>query len=170
VSWKEIAEASGAVAFPTMDLMDFTGHFDPGLNATWPGVFDHAPTVGSLPPELMEPIAARLALHTSTAGQCWFAAWNGFGNPRDDVRLAPMFRLPHREYNLLTGPVAAATESVTDGIRVQSPSLWWPDDHAWCVATEIDLNTTYIACSKACRDDILSLPGVEALAIKAATA
>jgi hypothetical protein len=23
------------------------------------------------------------------------------------------------------------------------PQLWWPDDHAWCVATDIDLDSTY---------------------------
>lgn len=27
----------------------------------------------------------------------------------------------------------------------QSANLWWPDDRAWCVATEIDFMTTYIA-------------------------
>ena len=114
-------------------------------------------------------IAATLALHTSTADRCWFAVWNGFGGLRDDVRCAPIFHLPHREYNLLTGPLDAATESVEDGVGVRSPNIWWPDDHTWCVATEIDLNTTYIACSKVCRDDILSLPSIEALAIKTAT-
>jgi len=28
--------------------------------------------------------------------------------------------------------------------ELQTPSLFWPDDHAWCVATEIDLDSTYL--------------------------
>lgn len=51
----------------------------------------------------------------------------------------------------------------------QSANLWWPDDHAWCVATEIDINTTYIACSEACRDDILAMPELEAFEVNPAT-
>jgi hypothetical protein len=51
----------------------------------------------------------------------------------------------------------------------ESPSLWWPDDHAWCVASEIDLDTTYIGCSEACRDDLLAVPEIEALSIDPAT-
>lgn len=29
--------------------------------------------------------------------------------------------------------------------NVQSPSLTWPDDHAWCAATEVDFGSTPIA-------------------------
>ncbi len=38
----------------------------------------------------------------------------------------------------------------------QRPNLWWPEDHAWCVATEIDLNTTYIAGTQALIDTLLA--------------
>ena len=47
----------------------------------------------------------------------------------------------------------------------QSANLWWPDDRAWCVAAEIDLNTTYIGCGDACREAILDESVLEALAI-----
>ena len=60
-------------------------------------------------------------------------------------------------------------ESIEHSIGVQSPNLWWPDDHAWCVATEIDFNTTYIACDQATRDEILALPDIEAFAIDPAS-
>jgi hypothetical protein len=26
----------------------------------------------------------------------------------------------------------------------QSPNIWWPDDRAWCVATEVDYARTYV--------------------------
>jgi hypothetical protein len=47
--------------------------------------------------------------------------------------------------------------------------VWWPDDRAWCVATDIDLNSTYIGCDDACRAEILALSEVEALPIDPAT-
>ena len=51
----------------------------------------------------------------------------------------------------------------------QTPNLCWPDDHAWCLASEIDLYSTYLGCDEACRDAILSHPDIEALPIDPAT-
>jgi hypothetical protein len=135
------------------------------LHTAQPGVHDVAPREGSLPEELIESLAGILGRHTTTPGQCGFAVWNGFGATRDDVRSAPTFRVPAREYYLLAGPVGAVRESVLDSPWKQSPNLWWPGDHAWCVATEIDLNTTYIGCDERCRDAILSAPELETAAI-----
>ncbi len=129
-----------------------------------PGVYDFAPCAGSLPPELVEPLTAALTHYTTTPDRCWFAVWDGFGGTRADVRSAPAFHLLGRDYHLLTGPMGAVAESVLDP-GGQSPNLWWPDDEAWCVATEIDLNTTYIGCSEACGDAILAATELEALRI-----
>jgi hypothetical protein len=163
VSWAEIAAATGKHAHPAMQLSAFTG--SDHLHDECPGIFDNAPEVGSLPPELAGPLWATLAQHTTTPGICWFAVWHGWGGLREEVRAAPIFRLPGREYHLLTGPVHAVTANVEVMPFEQTPNLWWPDDHAWCVATEIDLNTTYIGCDDACRDRILALPEIEALPI-----
>ncbi len=38
---------------------------------------------------------------------------------------------------------------------VPVPNLWWPDDRAWCVATELDMQSTYIGGSRACVDQLL---------------
>jgi hypothetical protein len=49
-------------------------------------------------------------------------------------------RLPGRDYLLFAGPLAAAPRlGWTDPYGYffpQSPNLFWPTDHAWCVATE----------------------------------
>jgi hypothetical protein len=76
---------------------------------------------------------------------------------RADARHAPIFHLPARDYYLLAGSVEAVSETTAERSHYQSPNLWWPDDHAWCVATEIDLNTTYMGCDDACLDEILAL-------------
>ena len=46
--------------------------------------------------------------------------------------------------------------------RYQSANLWWPKDRAWCVHTEIDFNTTYIAGSQDLIDAILASEKLEA--------
>jgi hypothetical protein len=168
VRWAEIAAANGRRAHAGMQLNALTGS-SRSLHDPQPGVFDCAPEVGSLPPELAGPLAAALSRHTTTPNRCWFAVWNGFGGTRADVGSAPTFRVPAREYHLLAGPVQAAADNVLEPPSRQSPNLWWPEDRAWCVATEIDLNTTYVGCGDACRDAILALPEVEALPIDPAT-
>lgn len=168
VRWSVIAAANRRHAHPGMQLGTLTGNYE-ALHSAQPGVFDGPPQVGTLPTDLAITLAAALARHTTTPDRCWFAVWNGFAGTRDDVRQAPTFLAPHREYHLLRGPTDAATESVTQPLRTQSPNLWWPDDRAWCVATEIDLNSTYIGCDDACRDEVVALPQVEALPIDPAT-
>jgi hypothetical protein len=41
-------------------------------------------------------------------------------------------------------------------------NLWWPDDRAWCVATEIDLAWTYVGGPAALIGDVLANPHLEA--------
>jgi hypothetical protein len=168
VPWAEIAAANARYAHPGMQLGALTGSYE-SLHAPQPGLFDHPPQVGALPADLMPTLASALARHTTTPDRCWFAIWNGFGDLGEDVRRAPTFLAPQREYHLLRGPTEAAAESVTWTHREQSPNLWWPEDRAWCVATEIDLDSTYIGCDDACREEILALSEVEALPIDPAT-
>lgn len=51
-----------------------------------------------------------------------------------------------------------------DGVTwAQSPSIIWPDDHAWVLATEIDFDSTLVAGSRALVEELVETPGVEAL-------
>jgi hypothetical protein len=69
------------------------------------------------------------------------------GLPEEAVA-GPRLRHPGREYLLFSGPLHAATalgwQADHDWFLPQSPNLFWPEDHAWCVATEIDLRSTLI--------------------------
>ena len=47
-------------------------------------------------------------------------------------------------------------------VAYQSANLWWPEDRAWCVHTEIDFNTTYIGGSQGLIDAILASKKLEA--------
>lgn len=48
----------------------------------------------------------------------------------------------------------------------QSPSLLWPDDHSWVLATEIDFDSTLIAGTTALIRELIETPGLEALPIR----
>jgi hypothetical protein len=69
--------------------------------------------------------------------------------------------LPHRAYFLFLGPIDAVT-SLSVGDFQHPPNLWWPEDHAWCVASDIDLSETYLAASQACVTQVINDPGLEA--------
>jgi hypothetical protein len=36
----------------------------------------------------------------------------------------------------------------------QSPNLWWPADRVWCVASDIDLPSTYLGGTRALVEEV----------------
>lgn len=121
-----------------------------------------------------------LARHSSQPDACWFCVWDGYGyfhagavkqlvavssslpawrrwwERRRVMRRArpgeikgPRVPLPNRDYFLFTGSVAEAVG------WLEGPNLWWPDDRAWCVASEIDLPHSYVGGSSGLISDIL---------------
>ncbi len=111
------------------------------------------PIIGHLPPQESDALVDVLRGHTQTPDQCWFAVWEGWGTPvplvfegtqtnPKTIRWsdkwpfcdASSFSLPGRRYYLVQGHIDAASALV----RWNGASLWWPEDHSWCVATEVD--------------------------------
>jgi hypothetical protein len=117
----------------------------------------HRDLRSELPAEALDRLSDVLIQHTSAPGNCWFCIWEGYawmhggravtGNPPGlvppAVRSGGRVRLPSRSYYLYRGDVAAATTFVVLPWDLR-PNLWWPDDRAWCVATEIDNVATYV--------------------------
>ena len=64
---------------------------------------------------------------------------------------------------LLHGPLVAIEDFYE--FHREPPSMWWPADQAWCVATDIDLMTTYVGGGRAAIDALLGDPELEALAV-----
>jgi len=52
----------------------------------------------------------------------------------------------------------------TDG-PMTGPELWWPEDHAWLVVTDLDADSTIVAAGSDIADAILADPTLEALAV-----
>ncbi len=70
-----------------------------------------------------------------------------------------------RSYFLFEGPLGAANQFgwrlTEDCFMTESPNLFWSEDHAWCVASEIDLFCTLVAGSEALVEAILADPRLE---------
>ncbi|MGP5073865.1 hypothetical protein ACTXI0_15855 [Arthrobacter rhombi] len=54
---------------------------------------------------------------------------------------------------------------VDEDMGAQSPSILWPDDHAWVLATEIDFDSTLIAGTARLIRELERTPGLEVLPI-----
>jgi hypothetical protein len=75
-----------------------------------------------------------------------------------------MFSVPERNLFLLKGGVGDVLRTLSDIDWIyRSPNLWWPDDRAWCVVTEIDFTWSYIGGSSPCIEQILRDSELEAI-------
>lgn len=124
------------------------------------------PSLGWCPTEVMVPLQKILGDHTRTPDVIWFGMWVGFPDVQAVMARtkAPRFELPGREYFLVKGPIQVADRLITSPhwIRI-GPSLWWPEDRAWCVATEIDFRWTYVGASTECLEQLEGESTLEAL-------
>ncbi|WFR71201.1 hypothetical protein P9209_18420 [Prescottella defluvii] len=158
INWRTVAEQHGTIAHAAMSWQTITGTHRPGYD----------PEEGSLPQPESRVLATILRNHTATPDACWFAIWDGY---RDEGRPPPGIELldAYRNMVVLHGPIDAAEArfGTTPHHRGggYSANLWWPDDHTWCVATDIDLKSTYVGGSTACIAAILADPRLEAFPV-----
>jgi hypothetical protein len=158
-TWRELATLTGRPLRDSGDAADFALYGVPSRQAR----------VGELPPALIDALVDHLRLATTTPEQCLFAVWEGFGGSVVPPTLSPTLELPHRAYHVFGGPIAAARTSYSVvSFQHQSANLWWPADHAWCVATEVDFAWTYLGGTAACVDAVLADPRLEAVPTSAA--
>ena len=159
----------------------------PSPGRAWEG---GEPAVGTLEPSALDSLVQVLGEHTAPGTTCCFALWEGFGWIRGSPAVAsfgaspgaagadvpaafdaavvagPRLHLPGRDHLLFTGPLGAATQMGwwpdENWFISQSPSLFWPTSRSWCVATEIDLDSTVVAGSTALVDAVLAREDLEA--------
>lgn len=185
VRWAEVAAANGRTVHGEMQWSHVSGVAENAGSV--PGLWDTEPEVGNLPRPDAVRLSAVLSAFTTTPDRAWFCVWSGWGSLRIGPPAAPLSRgghlgrfirrrrkhppapdptvmLPAREYHLFAGPVAAAAETMAHPPLWRSANLWWPDDRAWCVATEIDLSTTYVGGSAQSVAAVLAASGLESMA------
>jgi hypothetical protein len=158
--WKEVATLSGAVSHPAMEWESIVR----GVNESsrtwadppWPGEFkvDEAVEVGKV-----------LAGHTTTPDVCFFA-FTALNNMIEHFRdISVPTKIGKRPFQVFSGPISRIASSIGPPIASLRPNLWWPQDAAWCVGSDIDLMTTYVGASRGCVEQLLALHLIEAMRV-----
>ncbi|WP_154675616.1 hypothetical protein [Parafrankia elaeagni] len=140
VRWRDVAEDVGRKFDAETSYTDLIGPTQ--VSAQLYG----APIRGSLSENDTALLASVLDSHTADPNDCLFAVWDGYGwfNVAAADAGGPQRLVgPYLPYLLFAGHLAAAT-SVRAGTYFQSPTLWWPAERTWCVATDPDTYSTYI--------------------------
>jgi hypothetical protein len=185
VTWGEVARQLGTTAHREMQWHAIVGTHDYTnfQGSRWPG---SPPNRAEMADEELDSLRPLLAAHTGTAERCFFGISTIHGGVDAEFAEAPFFELPHREYVVLAGPLAAV-DQITLGSRHfgiayfyaadaepppdhepperffrQAPSMIWPEDRAWFFHTEYDFDSTLVGGSRALVDAILAAPGLEA--------
>jgi hypothetical protein len=122
----------------------------------------------SSPPPTSRPSVRAALRRASCRLPVCAAARSAASLPRPEILDGPKLRLPGRDYFLFTGPLGAALQlGDPGGIWSKSPNLYWPEDHSWCVATEIDFDSTLVGGSRDLVDAVLAHQRLEAWPITA---
>jgi hypothetical protein len=138
----------------------------------------------SLPPHLHSHLTEVLSDAINRQEDCWLLYWDGYGWYGGDVRHGwsseddaatiarrrdeaerraheeqtqleriPRVILARHEYFLFRGSIPGVQGLVE--VLHQSPNVWWPANHGWCIATPVHSFSTYISASKELADAIL---------------
>lgn len=190
-SWVQVCARTGATAHPLMQWRAISrAEIVPMADgwvterSAWAG---SPPDLGNLPADALAALLDVLSGHT--AGQrCVFALWEGLDwvdtrgasvtrtlpdgrwvteEPPSafplEILEGPRLERPGRSYLLFTGPLDdAGGLGDPRGIWPQSPNLFWPADRSWCVATEIDFDSTLVGGSRDLVAAVLAHPRLEA--------
>ena len=111
-----------------------------------------------------------LTAHTTTAGRCCFAVWDGWGLLPTDETTARL-QLPNRNYSLFHGAVT----DIGDGEQWNRvlrgrprpwpsgphPAFVWPADRTWCLTKDVDPHYATIGASTAAIHALLDHPGLD---------
>ena len=186
--WADLARARGIVLFPDISFSEVSGLGPEDQH----GLDEIAPMDGAVPPEICDALVVALRPHTRTPDRCWFCLWDGKGSfwseshgpllpadatgeetnryrasarAQDEILgSTPRVEAFARSYFLFRGPLDAAC-TFEPGGWYTSPNLWWPEDRAWIVITEIDGFSTYVGGNRGPVGDVLASPDVEAIEV-----
>ena len=132
---------------------------------------DAAP-VGHLDPDRLRVLAEMFRPATATPGDVTAAVWVGWGSLDGARASVATLELPGREYALFEttlDELADPSWTQRPGIGGNgfppgawlSPQLLWPADLAWCLATEIDFDSTLVGGTRELIDAILAGDSLE---------
>lgn len=164
VRWETVASWAGC---PMHALAQWDFLFRPTGQPSDPVPFVAHPDTNGLPPGQLAALCALLATHTSTPERCFVGVWEGYAWTTADPAWAasPVLRLEERTFLVRQGPLAfalAVGRHEASDSSTEPPSIFWPADRAWLVASDPDLDSTYVGGSTALIAAVLAHPDLEA--------
>lgn len=189
-TWTELGADRGVVLRPDITFGEVAGLEGEGDADT---LRHHhlAPAEGRLLETTCADLIQVLSRHTQTPERCWFGTdgwWTASsrtsfnlapGPTRKELRRRrkearkeerylrsiPKVKGQGRDYILFRGPIGAACSFEPTQGHFATPSLWWPDDRAWTVVTEIEGLSTYVGGSRDTIDAIVGSPDLETIEV-----
>ena len=162
VRWATVAAWSGGTAHA---LAEFEPMARQREQSPVPGPFHAAPTDGALEPATLAALCDVLAPYTTTPDRCSFGVWEGYGWTAwmaRERRQAAKLDLPNRTFVLFEGPLDSVVDLgwrdaplASAALQRESPNLIWPADRSWFVASEIDLDSTFVGGSTELIEELL---------------
>lgn len=180
VRWATVADRNGVPLTATSDFsyIALPQHM-PQTGALWMG---DPPQPGRLDRMQAEHLVEVLRSYTTTPNAVSFALWDGLGwdgatllvrpgyppEPAPDVippdvRHGPRMRIPGRDYIVYRGGMEDALMWMPS--KHQTPHYWWPKDHAWAIAGDVDLPWSVVAGSRELIDRLVHDSALEVVPI-----
>jgi hypothetical protein len=157
-SWAEVARAGGRSVHSLVQWPSIASHFDGSGRSS-----DVDPDEGSVPAATL----AAVLEHCPAEDEVTHGVWDGFGSWTDEGgQRALMPGWGGRSYRLFAAGKGAYTRwpGMNPACR-QSANLVWPSDRSWCIATEIDWDSTLVASSKTVADALVADPRLETFVV-----
>jgi hypothetical protein len=154
IRWSDLALEAGVVLGPTTQREE--------LESCAARHGAQPPRTGTLEPDELDALLDVLTPFTATPESCWFGVWEGYAGT---VPAGARVEIPGRSLGLYSGPIEAAAALLAFPMG-QTPNLWWPDDRAWCVASEIDFCSTYVGGSPVLIERVLDDERLEAISVR----
>jgi hypothetical protein len=157
-AWAAVARTNNKTVHALMQWGSICPRFDGSSRSS-----DVDPDEGSAPAAIL----AAILEHCPADGEVIHGVWDGFGSWDDTAdRGGLMPGWGGRSYRLFVGAKSAITSwPGMDPCWPQSANLIWPTDHSWCLATEIDFDSTLVACSDHVAESLVSDERLEAFEV-----
>jgi hypothetical protein len=189
--WADIARTTGRIVHPTAQWHRVADReYDDGDYTNLPS--GNPPTEGCLDRTSQLALIEVLRRHSPAGADWLLGVWEGWGwlhpgrnfafahregsapdPPQDpgppfgaDALDGPLLQHPQRNYLLLSGPPDAVPSlgyhPTPNRFIPWTAGLMWPSDRSWCVATEVDFDSTLVGGSESLVADILAAFDLEA--------